>query len=146
MTRRPDGWLEVPEIEDTPPPSPPRVAVEDILQEVLEEGRQEEEDAFDAPSVDAAAMATEGLGVLEGVVATPAASSTPHLAVRRSKRQLSSDKDYAALAGIGVGLKDISSSIAIANPRHPHLAPWRKARAMRFPHTFMQAAIDGTLL
>jgi len=140
------GWRYL-KLKDTPPPSLPRVPVEDILQEVPEEGQQEEEDAFDdAPSVDAAAMATEGLGVLEGVVATPAASSTPPLAVRRSKRQLSSDKDYAALAGIGVGLKDISSSIAIANPQHPHLAPWRKARAMRFPHTFMQAAIDGTLL
>jgi hypothetical protein len=140
MTRHPDGWLEVPEIEDTPPPSPPRVPVEDILQEVPEEGQEEEEDAFDyAPSVDAAAMATEGLGVLEGVVATPAASSTPRLAVRRSKRQLSSDKDYAALAGIGVGPKDISSSMAIVNPQHPHLTPWRKARAMRFPHTFMQS-------
>jgi hypothetical protein len=75
--------------------------VEDILQEVPEEGQQEEEDAFDdTPSVDAAAIATEVLGVLEEVVATPAASSTPPLAVRRSKRQLSSDKDYAALAGI----------------------------------------------
>jgi len=95
------GCLEVPEIEDTPRPRPPRVLVEDILQGVLEEGQQEEEGAFDnAPSVDAAAMATEVLGVLEGVVATPAASSTPPLAVRRSKRQLSSDKDYAALAGI----------------------------------------------
>jgi hypothetical protein len=101
MTRRPDGWLEVPEIENTPPPSPPRVPIEDILQEVPEEGQQEEEDAFDdASSVDAAAMATEVLRVLEGAVATPAASSTPPLAIRRSKRQLSSDKDYAALAGI----------------------------------------------
>jgi hypothetical protein len=35
-----------------------------------------------------------------GVVATPAASLTPPLAVRRSKRQLNGDKDYAALAGI----------------------------------------------
>jgi len=40
-------------------------------------------------------MAIEVLGVLEGVVAT--ASSTPLFAVRRSKRQLSGDKDYAAL-------------------------------------------------
>jgi hypothetical protein len=72
---------------------------------VPEEGQQKEEDAVkDAPSVGAAAMATEGLGVLEGVVATPAAtpavSSTPPLAVRRSRPQLSGDKDYAALAGI----------------------------------------------
>jgi hypothetical protein len=75
--------------------------VEDTLQEVPEEGQQEEEDAVeDAPSVGAAAMATEVLGVLEGVLATLAASSTPPLAVRRSKRQLSGDKDYAALAGI----------------------------------------------
>jgi len=75
--------------------------VEDTLQEVPEEGQQEEEDAVDdTPSVGAAAMATEVSEVLEGVVATPAASSTPPLAVRRSKRRLSSDKDYAALAGI----------------------------------------------
>jgi hypothetical protein len=75
MARRPDGWLEVPEIEDTPldPPPPPRVPVEDTLQEVPEEGQQEEEDAVDdAPSVGAAAiMATEALEVLEGVVAAP---------------------------------------------------------------------------
>jgi hypothetical protein len=55
--------------------------VEDTLQEVPEERQQEveeEEDAAeDAPSVGAAAMATEVLGVWEGVVATPAASSTP---------------------------------------------------------------------
>jgi hypothetical protein len=38
MTYRPDGWLEVPEIEDIPLPSPPRVPVKDILQEVPEEG------------------------------------------------------------------------------------------------------------
>ena len=75
--------------------------MEDTLQEVPEEGQQEEENTVDdAPSVGAAAMATEGLEVLEGVVATPAASSTPPLAVRRSKRQLSGDKDYAALASI----------------------------------------------
>jgi hypothetical protein len=56
MTCRPDGWLEMPEIEDTPPPSPPRVPVEGTLQEVPEEGQQEEEDAVDdAPSVGAAA-------------------------------------------------------------------------------------------
>jgi hypothetical protein len=49
-------------------------------------------------------MATEVLGLLEGVIATPAvtlaASLALPLAVRRSKRQLSSDKDYAVLAGI----------------------------------------------
>ena len=39
MTRRPDGWLEVTEIEDTPLPSPPRVPVENTLQEVPEEGQ-----------------------------------------------------------------------------------------------------------
>jgi hypothetical protein len=39
MTRRLDGWLEVPEIEDAPPPSPPQVLVEDILQEVPKEGQ-----------------------------------------------------------------------------------------------------------
>jgi hypothetical protein len=50
----------------TLPSSPPRVPVEDALQEVPEEGQQEEEDAFDdAPSVDAAAMAT-GFGGLRG--------------------------------------------------------------------------------
>jgi hypothetical protein len=59
-------------------PRAPRVPVEDTLQEVPEEGRQEEEDAVDdAPSVGAVAMAKEVWGVLEGVVATPAASSTP---------------------------------------------------------------------
>jgi hypothetical protein len=97
--------LEVPEIKDTPLPSPLRVQLEDILREVPEEGQQEEEDAVkDTPSVGAAAMAIEVLGVLEGVVATPAAtpavSLTPSLAIRRSKRQLSGDKDYFALAGI----------------------------------------------
>jgi hypothetical protein len=46
------------------------------------------------------AMATEVWGVLEGVVANPVASLTPPLAVRRSKRQLSGDKDSAALAGL----------------------------------------------
>jgi hypothetical protein len=47
----------------TLPSSPPRVPVEDALQEVPEEGQQEEEDAVnDAPSVGAAAiMATEAL-------------------------------------------------------------------------------------
>jgi hypothetical protein len=75
--------------------------VEDTLQEVPEEGRQEEEDAVDdAPSVGAAAMAIEVLRILEGVGTTPAASSTPPLAVRRSKRQLSSNNDYATLPGI----------------------------------------------
>jgi len=75
--------------------------VEEILQEVPEEGQQEEEDTFDdVSSVDAAAMAAEVLRVLEGVAASPAASSTSPLAIRRSKRQLSSDKDCAALAGI----------------------------------------------
>jgi hypothetical protein len=84
---------------------PLRVPVEDTLQEVPEEGRQEEEDPVeDAPSVGAAAMVIKVLGVLEGVVATPAvtpvASSAPPLAVHRSKRQLSGDKDYVALASI----------------------------------------------
>jgi hypothetical protein len=89
----------VPKIENTPPP--PRVPVEDTLQGVPEEGQQEEEDAIEnAPSVGAAAMATDIWGVLEGVVAIPAASSTPPLAVHRSKRQLSGYKDYATLAGI----------------------------------------------
>jgi hypothetical protein len=75
--------------------------VEDTLQEVPEEGQQEEEDAIEnAPSVGAAAMATDVWRVLEGVVATPTASSTPPLAVRRSKRQLSGYKDYATLACI----------------------------------------------
>jgi hypothetical protein len=79
----------------------PTSSVEDTIQEVTEEGQQEGEDAVEnAPSVDAVAMATEVWGVLEGVVATPTASSTPPLAVRRSKRQLSGDKGYAALVGI----------------------------------------------
>jgi hypothetical protein len=57
----------VPEIEDTPPPSPHELPVEDTLQEVPEEGQQEEEDAVeDAPSVGTAAMATEVLRVLGG--------------------------------------------------------------------------------
>ena len=128
--------------------------MEDTLQEVPEEGQQEEEDAVDdTPSVGAAAMATEVSEVLEGVVATPAASSTPPLAVRRSKRRLSSDRTMppwqasseGESAG-GVRLKDISSSMAIAKPQHHIWRLWRKATAMRFPHIFMQAAIDGILL
>jgi hypothetical protein len=79
--------------------------VEDTLQEVPEEGQQEEENAVeDTPSIGVAAMATEVSGVLEGVVASPvvipAASSTPPLAVHGSKRQFSGDKDYDALADI----------------------------------------------
>jgi hypothetical protein len=86
----------------TLPSSPPRVPVEDTLQEVPEEGQQEEEDAVDdAPSVGAAAiMATEALEVLEGVVATPqraqrhlwlfadpSASSAATRTIRPSKHQ-----------------------------------------------------------
>ena len=72
--------------------------------------KREEEAVEDAPNVGAAAVATGfgGLGVVTTpaatlaatLAATPAASSTSPLAVRISKRQLSSHKDYAALAGI----------------------------------------------
>jgi hypothetical protein len=65
MTRRPDGWLEAPEIDDTPPLSPHEFRWR-TLQELPEDGQQEEEGAVeDAPSVGAASMA-RGFGGLRG--------------------------------------------------------------------------------
>jgi hypothetical protein len=81
-----------------------------------EEEEEEEEDAVkDASGVGAAAMATEVCGSWRNSSHSGSQSSSElstALGVRRFKRSLSGDKDYAALAGIKIKQRRESGEVA----------------------------------
>jgi hypothetical protein len=84
MTCCPDGWLEVPEIEDTPP-EPPTSSGGGHTTGSARGGAARRGYHYGRPECWRCSYGHRGSGVLQGVAATPAASSTPPLAVRRSK-------------------------------------------------------------